>query len=179
AANRVSGQAAAPAATLFEGARLLTGEPGVAIENSAFLVENDRIVRVGRKGEIPLPSGAARVDLTGKTVMPTLIELHAHLGYFKSNTERRPRAANFTRDQLLNDLQQSAYWGVGAVLSLGADRRELIYQVRDEWRRTPPPGAARLYTAGQGLAAPNAGPAFELQDAVYSVTSEADARKDV
>jgi imidazolonepropionase-like amidohydrolase len=179
AANRVSGQSTAPTTTLFEGPRLLTGEPGIVIDNAAFLVENGRILRVGKKGEVALPRGAARVDLTGKTVMPALIELHAHLGYFKSNTERRPHAADFTREQLLNDLQQSAYYGVGAVLSLGADRRELIYQVRDEWRKTPPPGAARLYTAGQGLAAPNAGPAFELQDAVYSVTSEAEARKDV
>jgi len=167
------------ASTLFEGARLITGEGGVPIENAAFLVQNGRIVRVGKKGEIALPPGAVRIDLTGKTVMPALIELHAHLGYFKTNTERRPRATSFTRGQLLNDLQQLAYYGVGSVLSLGADRRELVYQVRDEWRAAPPPDTARFFTAGQGLAAPNAGPAGELQDAVYAVTSEADARKDV
>jgi len=177
-ANSVSGQVGG-AATLFEGARLITGEAGAALENSAFIVENDRFVRVGKKGELALPRGAARVDLTGKTVMPTLVELHAHLGYFKTNTERRPRATSFTREQLLNDLQQSAYYGVGAVMSLGADRREVAYQARDEWRKTPPPDAARFFTAGQGLAAPNAGPAGELQDAVYSVTTEAEARKDV
>jgi len=178
ASHQVSGQVGGTV-TLYEGARLITGDPGPALENSAFIVENDRLVRVGRKGELALPAGAARVDLTGKTVMPALIELHAHLGYFKSNTERRPRATNFTREQVLNDLQQSAYYGVGAVLSLGADRREIIYQIRDEWRKTPPPDAARLFTAGQGLAAPNAGPAGELQDAVYSVTTEAEARRDV
>ena len=131
--------------------------------DSAFIVENNRFLRIGRKGEVALPRGAARVDLTGKTVMPALIELHAHLGYFKTNTERRPQTANFTREQLLNDLQQLAYYGVGAVLSLGADRREIAYQVRDEWRKTPPPNAARFFTAGQGLAAPNAGPAGELR----------------
>jgi imidazolonepropionase-like amidohydrolase len=176
--SRVSGQAAGRV-TLYEGARLITGDPGAPVDNSAFIVENDRFVRVGRKGELALPRGATRVDLTGKTVMPTLVELHAHLGYFKSNTERRPRTANFTREQLLNDLQQSAYFGVGAVLSLGADRREIAYQARDDWRKTPPPDAARFYTAGQGFAAPNGGPAGELSEAVYSVTTEAQARQDV
>ena len=65
-------------------------------------------------------------------------------------------------------MQQFAYYGVGSVMSLGADRREIVYQVRDEWRATPPADAARFLTAGQGLAAPNAGPAGELELAVYS-----------
>jgi imidazolonepropionase-like amidohydrolase len=176
--SSVSGQGQT-APILFEGARLITGEGGAAIENAAFVVESNRFTRVGRKGELTLPPGGVRVDLTGKTVMPALIELHAHVGYFASNTERRPRAANFTREQLLNDMQQFAYYGVGAVMSLGADRREIAYQIRDEWRRTPPPDAALFFSAGQGLAAPNAGPAGELQNAVYSVTSQDDARKDV
>jgi imidazolonepropionase-like amidohydrolase len=174
----VSGQGGGTV-TLFEGARLITGEAGAVLESSAFIVENERILRVGRKGELALPQGAVRVDLTGKTVMPALVELHAHVGYFKTNTERRPQTANFTREQLLNDLQQLAYYGVGAVLSLGADRREIAYQARDEWRKAPPPDAARFFTGGQGLAAPNAGPAGELSQAVYSVTTEAEARKDV
>ena len=37
--------------TLFEGARLITGDGSAPIENSAFLVENGRFTRVGRKGE--------------------------------------------------------------------------------------------------------------------------------
>src|SRR5262245_31485361 len=147
-ASPVSGQAQRPA-TLFEGARLITGDGGQPIENSAFLVEDNRVTRVGRKGEVPLPRGGERVDLTGKTVMPALIELHAHVGYFKSNTERRPRIASFTREQVLNDLQQMAYFGVGAVMSLGADPRDVVYAAREEWRKSPPPDAALFFTAGQ------------------------------
>src|SRR5271154_2539398 len=59
--------------TIFEGARLLTGDGGV-IENSAFIVANDRIVGVGRRGILQPPPGAARVDLSGKTVMPALVD---------------------------------------------------------------------------------------------------------
>ena len=58
-ASQVSGQVAGTV-TLYEGARLITGEPGAVIESSAFLVENDRFVRVGKKGEIPLPRGATQ-----------------------------------------------------------------------------------------------------------------------
>ena len=70
----------ARAQTLFEGARLITGEAGV-IENSALLVTGNRISQVGRKGEVSLPSRGTRVDLTGKTVMPALVDAHVHMGY--------------------------------------------------------------------------------------------------
>ena len=61
-------------AVLFEGARLITGATGAPIESSAFLVDNGRFTKVGRKGDVQAPAGAARVDLTGKTVMPGLID---------------------------------------------------------------------------------------------------------
>ena len=44
--------------TVFEGARLITGEGSAPIENSAFIVENTRFTRVGRRGELPAPAGA-------------------------------------------------------------------------------------------------------------------------
>ena len=55
--------------TVFEGARLITGDGSAPIESSAFIVENTHFTRVGRRGELQVPAGAARVDLTGKTVM--------------------------------------------------------------------------------------------------------------
>src|ERR1700732_5122760 len=66
-------------ATVYEGARLITGG-GNTIENAAFVVENGRFTQVGRRGELQLPAGAGRVDLTGKTVMPTMGDLHGHFG---------------------------------------------------------------------------------------------------
>ena len=67
-------------ATLFEGARLITGDEAPPIEDSAFVVQDGKFTSVGRRGEVQAPEGAARVDLTGKTVMPGIIEAHAHLG---------------------------------------------------------------------------------------------------
>src|SRR3981081_484426 len=48
-------------ATLFEGARLITGDGSAPIENSAFIVVNNQFTQVGRRGELPVPAGAARV----------------------------------------------------------------------------------------------------------------------
>src|SRR5579871_4518757 len=69
-----------PVATAYEGARLITGN-GDAIENAVFVVENGRFTAVGRRGEVPLPAGVRHVDLAGKTVMPTMVDLHGHIGF--------------------------------------------------------------------------------------------------
>src|SRR5688572_8640152 len=52
-------------AVVYDGARLIIGD-GKVIESSAFVVENGRIAQVGARGQVKLPPGAARVDLTGK-----------------------------------------------------------------------------------------------------------------
>ena len=158
--------------TLFEGARLIVGDGSAPIERSAFIVRDDSIVQIGRQGDLQAPEGAVRVDLTGKTVMPALVDAHSHLGYtdVKGMTTS---AANFTRGTLVDHLRRYAYYGVAATFSMGVDRGELPYQLRAE----PVPGAALFRTAGRGIALPNAGPgAAYRRDAAYGVSSEADAR---
>src|SRR5678816_3981380 len=69
-----------PSVTLFEGARVITGDGSAPLEDAVILMENAKITGVGHKGELTAPAGAARVDLTGKTVMPALVDTHTHLG---------------------------------------------------------------------------------------------------
>src|SRR3954470_6590615 len=111
-------QRQAPAVTLYEGARLISGDGSPAIENSAFLVTGTTYTRVGRKGEIPLPAGATRVDLTGKTVMPTLVDMHGHFG-FQNLAEGTMSKESFTRENLIDHLRRLAYVGVGAAVGVG------------------------------------------------------------
>jgi imidazolonepropionase-like amidohydrolase len=166
---------AAPA-TLFEGARLIVDARRPLVENSAFLVENGRIVKVGKKGALKAPAGAARVDLSGKTVMPALIDPHVHLGYQKDLVYS---AANFTRENLIDQLNRYAYAGVAAVLSMGTDIGDLPFQLRAE-QDAGKLGGALFFTAGRGMAAPNAGPGnAELKPSAYSLTSEEEARQAV
>ena len=55
------------------------GTPGV-IENATVLVEGNRIVAVGPSSSVQVPPGATRIDVRGKTIMPGIIDVHAHLG---------------------------------------------------------------------------------------------------
>jgi|KBSSwiStaDraftv2_1062776.scaffolds.fasta_scaffold84343_2 imidazolonepropionase-like amidohydrolase len=166
--------AQAPGATLYEGARLIVGDGSAAVEDAAFMVEGDRFTAVGRRGQIRAAPGARRVDLTGKTVMPALIDAHAHVGYTKGLTDLQD---NYTRDNFTDILRRYAYAGVAAVQSLGSDRGELPYQIQNG----PPMTDAALYvTTGRGLAPPNQGPGpAVLKPAPYGVTTEAEARRDV
>lgn len=66
------------------GARIITmaqaaGAPAV-IENGTIVVENNKIVAVGPAARVTIPANARRVDVRGKTIMPGLIDAHAHVG---------------------------------------------------------------------------------------------------
>ena len=139
---------------LYEGARLIPGDGSAVIEDSAFLVENDTIARIGRKGEVTAPEGATRVDLTGKTVMPTLINAHGHPGFQRGLTYA---AENFTRENIIDDLNRAAYFGVAAIQSQGIERGDVMYQIRAD-QEAGTLGGALLRIAGRGIGAPNAGP---------------------
>src|ERR1051326_605840 len=159
------------AQTLFEGARLITGD-GRVIENSAFLVTGNQISQVGRKGDVRLPSGGMRVDLTGKTIMPALVDAHVHMGYRRGLDFS---ATNYTRENLSDILDRFAYYGVGAILEAGTARSDLPYEMRAH----PTASGALYLTAGRGFGMPNAGPGGPMRDSAYGVTTEQQARADV
>ena len=114
---------------LLEGARLVAGDGGVAVEDTAILVERGTIAHIGRRGEVAAPPRATRVDLTGKTVMPALIATHVHPGFQSGLTYR---AENFKRETILEDLNRALYFGVSTVMSQGIERDEVMYQIRTE-----------------------------------------------
>lgn len=162
--------------TFYEGARLIPGDGTPAIERSAFIVANGRITRVGRQGELRPPAGAARVDLAGKTVMPTLIDIHTHTGFQKGATYT---AQNYGRETIIQDLNRALHFGVSAVVSQGIDPGDAAFKVRDE-QAAGTLGGARLFTAGRGIGAPNAGPGADTYKGIaYDVTTEEEGRRDV
>src|SRR5882762_3252805 len=162
-------------AIVFEGARLITGDGSAPIEDAAFVVENSRITAVGRRGEVAAPAGAARVDLTGKTVMPAIVDAHGHPGFVDAVTGQMSKA-NFTRENYIDHLERYAYHGVAATISTGTDMGELAYKLRAETI----PNAALIRTVGLGLAYPGSGPADTSRNDVPSaITSPAEARKAV
>ena len=149
------GQAPAPTGVIaFEGARLIVGDGRPAIERATLILSGARIVQVGRTGQVPIPEGATHVNLSGKTVMPAIIDSHTHLGQ--------------TREALTADLRRRSFYGISAALSLGQDEGDVPFQMRAETL----PGAARFFTAGRGITMPEPG----RTTAPYWVTSETDAR---
>jgi imidazolonepropionase-like amidohydrolase len=162
-------------ATVYEGARLVDGNGGAAIEESAFVVADGRFTQIGRNRELRAPADAAHVDLSGKTVMPALVDAHAHLGYRKGTTFS---AGNFTRENIIDQLNRFAYWGISGVLSTGTDIGDLIFQLRSA-TSSPSYKGTLLRTAWRGLAPPDAGPFPPMRAAPFGVTSEGDARADV
>src|SRR5947208_4392421 len=161
--------------TVFEGARLITGDGSAPIENSAFVIDNNRFTTVGRKGEVQAPPGAKRVDLTGKTVIPALVDVHSHFGFLNQRDGSMSKA-NFNRENLLDHLRRYAYHGFAAAISMGTDFGELPYQLREETN----PGAALFRTVGRGLAWPGSGPNDPARnDVPYVVTTVEQARQAV
>jgi imidazolonepropionase-like amidohydrolase len=70
-----------PSGTLaFVGGRLVTMRGGgdEVIEDGVVIVEGNRIKAVGRRAEVPVPAGARAVDVSGKTVLPGLVDAHWH-----------------------------------------------------------------------------------------------------
>jgi imidazolonepropionase-like amidohydrolase len=186
--RRVDGQTRKAGVTVFEGARLITGDGSAAIENSAFLVENNLFTRVGRKGELQVPAGALHVDLTGKTVMPAMIDLHGHIG-FQHVADGTMAKEFYTRENLIDHLERLAYHGVGGVVSIGdLEDRSDLHGGRTNWGDVPLqvreqiiPNAALFRTAGTGIAWPGSGAQGHPSrvDVSYPVSTVEEAREAV
>ena len=145
--------ASGEAATVFEGARLIDGDGGT-IEDAVFVVENDRFTEVGARADVDIPRGATRIDLTGKTVIPALVNAHVHL--------------SSVSDERTDQLQHMAYYGAGAVLSLGLDEGDVGLRMRNELV----PDGARSQSAGRGITSLEPG----RSEVPHWVTTEAEAR---
>jgi imidazolonepropionase-like amidohydrolase len=166
--------------TFFEGARLIVGDGRKPVEGGGILVRDGHIVAAGsgvRPGD-----GDLRVDLAGKTVMPTIVNPHGHIGYFKGAAAARE---NFSRENVLDHLRRLAYYGVSVFQSLGTDRDDIELGIRDEQRAgtLDDPELALLFSAGNGLVAPtpgsdNGGPYFAT-DVIREVSTPAQARATV
>jgi len=163
-------------AVLYENARLIPGDGQPAIERAALLVRDGRISRVGRAGEVGLPQGAARVDLAGKTLIPTFINVHTHTGFQRGGTYTRE---NYSREVILDDLNRALYFGITAVVSQGIDPGDTALRIRAE-QAAGTAGGARLFLAGRGIGFPNAGPGADTYRGIaYSVTTPDEGRKAV
>jgi imidazolonepropionase-like amidohydrolase len=178
-ASVVSGIAySQPNAVLYEGARLIIGDESAAIENGAFVVQNGRITAIGQRGSVQAPSKATRIDLTGKTVMPTMNNVHIHIGYEGYTSWN---VTNHTPENVLDHLEREAFYGVGAAMTMGDQPTAFAIKFQQDQLAGKFPAAARFFFAA-GMAPPGGGPDDLLitgttpLHAVYEVSSAEEAR---
>jgi len=131
-----SGLAAADSVKAFVGARIIDGTGKPAIEKGTLVIRNDRIEAVGKN--VKIPADAQRIDVTGKTIIPGLINAHGHVS---------------TTDQLGMYLRD----GITTIWSLGDTCPEarhkagacmVEFELREQTRHAEPGTMPRLYVAG-------------------------------
>src|SRR4029079_6737007 len=124
------------------------------IENGAIFVQDGRITAVGAKGAVAVPARDVRVALTGKTVMPAMINAHVHIGYEGYSSWG---AANYTPQNVLDHLQREAFYGVGATQSVGSSPTDQAIRFQQDQQAGTFPPASRFFFM-PGMAPPNGGP---------------------
>ena len=132
---------------VLKGARLIDGTGRPPIENSVLVIEGSQIVAAGKAGAVSIPKDAAVQDVTGKTIMPALINLHGHLGL--SNNGADSAAGHYTEENVAKQLNKYLSYGVATVASFGQDE-DLVFSIRAD-QRAGKIGGSRLFTAGRGF----------------------------
>lgn len=99
------------------GATVIDGTGGGARPGMTILIADSSIADVFPDGTKPIPAGAQRRNLSGRYVIPGLIDTHVHVASDLSGEDRRPRAESRLRRALLG--------GVTSVRDMAGDARAL------------------------------------------------------
>src|SRR5436309_3300042 len=137
----------------LEGATLIDGSGRAPVTDAVILVKNGHIQAVARVNEVPVPRGALRLSLIGKTVVPGFVDAHAH--------QERWAAERYVA------------WGVTTVRDLGAASTDSSIALRNDFNLGSVLGP-RMFTSGamiDGLPA--------TYPTATAVRSRADVRKAV
>ena len=156
---------------VLTGVRLIDGTGGAPAENAVIILADGRISAINPKR---LALAGAVENLSGKTVIPGLINAHGHLGVVVG-TKTDP--GNFNAEVVTEQLNQYARYGVTSVLALGLSR-DLIYNLREDQKTLHAlPNGATIFTAGRGIGVPGGAPPMNVgADQVYRPSTSEEAR---
>ncbi|MDH3223065.1 MAG: amidohydrolase family protein, partial [Gemmatimonadota bacterium] len=123
----------------YQGATLIFGDSRDVVDEGVLVISEGRILAAGPGAQVDVPAGADIIDVSGKTIMPAIVNAHVHLP---------PQ-----REARIESLRHMAYWGTGLAVSLGHDEGAAAFDIRHE----AIPGASRSMTAGRGITTPEPG----------------------
>lgn len=153
--------------------RVIDGTGKLAMDHTSVIIRAGKIAAVGSK--IVRDASSVSMKLSGKTIMPGLINAHGHVGVVNGTSVA---ANNFTGVNIMRQLVQYENYGVTTTVSLGLNK-DLIYKIRAEQGKGNEPGAT-LLTAGRGIGVPNGMPPLKLgKDQLYRPATPDEARADV
>ncbi len=134
---------------LLKNVNLIKGD-GSPAAKSDILLADGRIENIGT----PITNNTAEtIDLNGKTLMPALISTHVHIGTLKGTTTN---AGNYTKENVLSQLNKYAVYGILHVQALGTDRPVLFQNGFYDSIKSGLQSGARMLSAGYGFNVPQA-----------------------
>ncbi len=126
----------------FVGATVIDGTDAEPLVDGTLVITDGRIRTVGPRSAVTIPNGANVVDVSGKYIMPGMINAHGHVGA----TVGLNGNGGYSTSNLLRQLGLYARYGVTAVNSLGGDG-EQGFALRNE-QYDSELNRARIYVAG-------------------------------
>lgn len=152
AAAGLSGQT-----TVLTHGTVIDGTGRAPQRDTSVVMTGGRIEAMGPSSKIKAPAGAQVIDLAGATIIPGIINLHAHI---PQNTAER--------------IRRYAMYGVTSTIGMGADGDEVL-KLRNDQRSTGVTNGARIYTVQQRFEFEKGGPeqARQMVDALAAKNVDA------
>ncbi len=151
---------------------MIDGTGHAPVDHASVVIQGGKITQVVTGRAAAKPEGAQVLNLSGKTVIPGLINGHGHLGLVAGTSVS---SSNYTGLNIMRELVQYEDYGVTTVLSLGMNK-DLIYKLRSEQEKGNEPGATIL-TAGRGIGVPDGMPPVKVgPDQLYRPATPEQAR---
>jgi imidazolonepropionase-like amidohydrolase len=147
-----SGQVLQSQVKALVGGTLIDGYGGKPIQNSIIIIEGETIRKVGRIGELAIPSGAEIISTEGMSVLPGLWDMHVHMminGHSDYAYWDKKYPPLFEKVIMPASAHQLLLAGVTSARDLGGPLRESI-AVRDAINQGKIPGAT-MYVSGPFL----------------------------
>ena len=121
------------------GGQLIDGTGSAPVADSIVVIHGGRIKSAGSRATTAVPAGAEVIDVTGKTIIPGLVNLHVH---YRGGPE-----------DIARQFQTQLYYGVTTARSIGSDSPEVVpFLLEAHAGQT---GFPRAFTAGLGFSHPN------------------------
>ncbi|MCH7671777.1 MAG: amidohydrolase family protein [Proteobacteria bacterium] len=125
----------------FVGARIIDGTANPPIEDGVLVITDGRIRSVGPRDAVTIPEDAQQIDVSGKTIMPGLINAHGHVGGTLGLG-----GGQYNTGNLLRQLRLYARYGITTVNSLGGDEEQGFALRNSQFNADL--NRARLFVAG-------------------------------